>query len=235
MTDDQTAAALRALARDGERAKQRMDLLFERIDKAQGSADSANRAVARLSKVVGAQGEPEQAKPPAANRPQTVQRTPSPMSWLTTTDEDAARQELAALIEWCRDVYLRYREADLVECWYWHPAVVAELLALRTAWIEAYEGESPSPTAAVDWHDRHRTGVVRRVNAELMGCSLTHHTPTGDRSFRPIRLPVDLAGEVAAWWASTHGATAAPSPTPAMLAEAQAARHAEDVAKYGRR
>ena len=165
MTDDQTAAALRALARDGERAKQRMDLLFERIDKAQGSADSANRAVARLSKVVGAQGEPEQAKPPAANRPQTVQRTPSPMSWLTTTDEDAARQELAALIEWCRDVYLRYREADLVECWYWHPAVVAELLALRTAWIEAYEGESPSPTAAVDWHDRHRTGVVRRVNA----------------------------------------------------------------------
>ena len=157
-----------------------------------------------------------------------------PASWLTNNDAEAAARVLGRLADWLRAVYLQYRGAELVECWYWHPDVVAELLALYVAWLAAYDDEA-SPTAAVDWHDRHRPGVVGRVTKALMGCGLSHHSPTGDQSYRSPRLPIDLAAEVAAWWASTRGAMAAPPPTAAMLAEADAYRRAQDEQQYGRR
>jgi hypothetical protein len=69
-------------------------------------------------------------------------------------------------------------------CWSLHSWIVEELVALHAAWIEAYCGERASGTRAVDWHERHRPGVISRISVVTAGCSVEAHQP-GGRLNRP--------------------------------------------------
>jgi hypothetical protein len=234
MTDDKNAAAVRVLTGEVESLKRRLDLLYGRIEKAQGSADSANRAAARLSSVVGALGAMHQAERPA--RKDTGAEAASVQSWLTITDPDAARVLFAELVDWLGMVYVRYPDGDLCDCWAWHPAVVTELLGLRAMWLAAHEGEKASAAAVMDWHERHRPGVVQRVDKWLRMCGLGNHTADKPAAYQPAHVPgAAMVDDLAAWWACTHGTTVAPSPAPGILAEAQARARARDEELYGKR
>lgn len=150
-------------------------------------------------------------------------------SWLGATDPEQAVKDLADLVAWVGNVYVRYTRAQLASCWLWHPEVIEELWWLRCAHADAYHPENGSWMRVGDWHDRQRTGVERRVNALLGKCSLSRHT---DRNGRPADVgepaPPPLTGHhaaVAAHWTTTR--TAGPAPTEALLAEADQSEHAQ--------
>ncbi|WP_300010573.1 hypothetical protein [Pseudonocardia sp.] len=155
---------------------------------------------------------------------------PAPVrSWLLTNDADQAAADLSDLTEWMGRVYVRYTRAQLSSCWLWHPEVIEELWWLRCAHADAFHPDSGSWLRVGDWHDRQRTGVERRVNALLGGCSLSRHV---DRNGRPAEVteptPPPLVGHyaaVAAHWAATR--TAGPTPSPAVVTEAEQAEFAQ--------
>jgi hypothetical protein len=140
-------------------------------------------------------------------------------AWLTMTDFPEASAGLEALTDWLAEVYLRFPDAALRECWAWHPHVVGELWWLHQAWRDAHTGERASWMKVGDWHDRQRPGVVRRVNAALKLCGLDKHTsPTPQDT---PRLP--LAGalpHVLTAWLGANRSTWPPQPTAAQLDEA---------------
>ena len=90
------------------------------------------------------------------------------VSWLDADldphDPSVAEDILTRLAQWVAGVYLRYPDARLPDCWLWHPEVVEELLWLHQAWLAAY-AEGARVTAAADWHDRYRPGVVARIKS----------------------------------------------------------------------
>ncbi len=154
---------------------------------------------------------------------------PAVRSWLLTTDAERATADLADLAEWMRRVYVRYTRAQLSSCWLWHPEVIEELWWLRCAHADAYHPENGSWLRVGDWHDRQRTGVERRVNLLLGGCSLSRHV---DRNGRPAEITEPAAppltghhAAVATHWATTR--TAGPTPAPAVVAEAEQAEFAQ--------
>jgi hypothetical protein len=220
MTDDTTAAAVRALAADVETLGRRLSAVEAAAEKAGESAAGAHRAVVQVVEMIDKSASAEsgeKAKKPAASE------KPLP-PWLVDDHTDDARWDLTELIEWLGSVYLHYHGADLGDCWMWHPGVVAELTALRNGWIAAHYGQRASAAAVMDWHDRFRPGSVARIRRELGDCHLERHATGGDRQYRSAKVPgVDLIDELADWWATTHGSSAAPSPTPAMMAAARAA------------
>lgn len=233
MTDqDKDAAALRVLARDLESLRHRVDLLAEQVGTSKESAASAHRAVVRLTDAVGRlsrQSGSEKTLSDNVFRPTEKAKNDGdddeerPEPWLTLADPAEAAQQLAGLVEWLNSVYVHYPDGQLGECWAWHPSVVAELLALQGAWLEAHEGERASAAAQVDWHDRHRPGVARRIGEQLHRCGLARHAPGHESAPRPARLVgADLTSQIARQWATTHDVSAAPAPTPGMLAEARA-------------
>jgi len=58
-----------------------------------------------------------------------------PVCWLDFAGGTAeALALLAQLTAWLAEVYLRYTDAALPECWLWHPDVVEELQWLSGAW-----------------------------------------------------------------------------------------------------
>lgn len=146
------------------------------------------------------------------------------LSWLTGLGEPAAaRLALTDLVGWLRKVYLRYGDAELPECWLWHAEVIEELVWLRQAWRAAYLGE-PSIRAVGDWHDRHRPGVVRRIDGYAGKCRLTNHLHA--KQTEPdatVRVPAsDAVGLIADWW-TTGRDEHAPEPTREQQQEAAAA------------
>lgn len=160
---------------------------------------------------------------------ESAETQPAVRSWLLTTDTERAVADLADLADWMGRVYVRYTRAQLSSCWLWHPEVIEELWWLRCAHADAYDPENGSWLRVGDWHDRQRTGVERRVNALLGGCSLSRHV---DRNGRPAEVTEPaappLAGHhaaVAAHWATTR--TAGPTPAPAVVAEAEQAEFAQ--------
>jgi hypothetical protein len=227
---DQAAAAVRALSREVERVA----AMAGGVTAAEESAAAAHRAIMGLNQAVttladqvealGEAGDPDGEKKP---------KKPARRYWLTVTDPELAAAELVGLSEWVAAVYLRFPGVGLTDCWTWHETVVTELYALHQAWLEALDGDTGSGARVVDWHERHRPGVVSRVGRELTECSLDQHGPTGSRAHRPPRVPgTGLAEQVARWWAETHGATAAPPPSREMLAEERARITATRQAKY---
>lgn len=216
-TDD--AARLRLVEKDVDRHDQE-------IKAARESAETALRAIVRLTKAV------EGLRSAAASSPDGEDGKTEPIPcWLTLDDQEQAQQVLAELVEWIEAVYLRYpggREvpgAYLSDCWLWHPSVVEELRALRDAWYAAYQGKRASARAVMDWHDRDRPGVARRVRDELSSCNLTKHLANGPSAYRPAKAPgLEMSSEVVGWWVRDHGNTAAPAPTPAMLKAEEAKR-----------
>lgn len=224
-------ARLRLLERDVDRHAKDIGDLRAAVEKAQETGDSAHRGLGSHGRAIeGLTRIRDQQQTSAAADDDAG---PGIVSWLTLDDPAAAGDILADLADWLRTVYVRYPGSRLADCWAWHPSVVAELLAVRDMWTAAYEGERASARAVMDWHDRDRPGTARRVGDELGGCSLERHTAGGPMEYRPARLDgTDLLGDLADWWADSHGATAAPPPTPAMLAEARARLTAEQAAEY---
>ena len=91
----------------------------------------------------------------------TMGLSPMPVDWTVLSDEEAAA-ELDLLADWVQWVTWRYRldPRTVPECWPQHGALIEELSALRTAWVQAY-ASTAAGTAPLDWqqsfaHARHR-------------------------------------------------------------------------------
>jgi hypothetical protein len=145
---------------------------------------------------------------------------PAP-SWLAPgqpLDETGATRLLTQLTRWAGRVFVRYGDAELPECWLWHPDVIEELVWLRCAWVAAYLGPMASVQRASDWHDRQRPGVVRRIRAAAGACSLREHFKEPSE---PVVPAADAAPAIAAWWAGISATM--PTPTGEQLRVADAA------------
>lgn len=210
---EQVAASMRVLTRDHAQTR-------ATAGEALRLAEGAQRAIVRLGEI-----RHRQPEAPAVPVPEVDDRPAPPLSWLTISDPAEARAAMADLVDWLGAVYVQYPDAHLAPCWAWHPSVVAELLACRAMWVEAYEGADASALRVADWHDRWRLGAMRRVNAALRDCSLDRHQVDGPLSYRPPQVPaVDQVDELATWWADTRGATRAPAPSAALVATVDAQR-----------
>lgn len=145
-------------------------------------------------------------------------------SWLT----EPAPKALAALTAWIDTVLVQYPDVvdALGECWPLHPWIVEELTALHAAWTEAYTGEHPSGIRAVDWHERHRPGVIERIRRALTDCSVHAHNPGGraDHTRLPEVPGLDQARTAVAWWTSQR-----PAETSDVRDGAANARHGSDT------
>jgi hypothetical protein len=145
------------------------------------------------------------------------------VSWLDTDldwdDPSVAEAILTRLSAWVAGVYLRYPDANLPDCWLWHPEIIEELLWLHQAWLSAY-ADGARVTAAADWHDRYRPGVIARLKSTTDMCGLEDHQP-GKIRHRPARTaPVLDAGPVIAAWWSTERDSPAPAPSGEQIAAA---------------
>jgi hypothetical protein len=104
--------------------------------------------------------------PPEGSAPRTA------TSWFDVLP-DQAPAVLRELAGWVDAVLLSYPEfssgstaaTGLPPCWYRHPDVVEELLALRLAWLAAYRSPAARLRDAGDWHDRLPRTAERLVKS----------------------------------------------------------------------
>ncbi|WP_103348690.1 hypothetical protein [Amycolatopsis sp. CA-128772] len=166
-------------------------------------------------------------------------RTP-PLSWLDLPDDEdsdigAAQVVLTELAAWLVRVFLRYSDAALTECWWWHPDVVEELVCLMRSWLAAYVDADATVARAADWHDRYRPGAVKRIKTATANCSLENHQPGGERHRPAPSIPSDASlASIAAWW-ETARTDPAPEPDLEVVADARAAEAARRRNGGGRR
>jgi hypothetical protein len=180
--------AVVALAREVERLRERIAHLDAIAGEAKRMAEAAHRVLPELAdRVASVAGD-------RAELAGQVDNDAISQSWLVNQRPEM----LVRLREWLEQVLIHYPDAAsaLGTCWPLHPWIVEELLALRAAWLEAYEGERGSGTRAVDWHDRLRPGVIGRLSEHTAGCSPEAHRP-GGRLDLPARMPeaVRLSGQ----------------------------------------
>lgn len=239
---DRTQATLRALAKDLEDVREVAELAAKAgasaqlsADMAKGLATSAHQAIAQVADGLARVNRNLADLAASVDGDQDEEtETKGQISWLTLGDQDTAQAVMANLVGWLAEVYTRYPAGQLPECWSWHPSVISELLACQAAWAEAYQGRYSSPRLVVDWLDRHRPGVARRVGAELDGCSVARHGATGDLAYRPPRVAgAGQAGQVASWWVATHGEEVrAPEPNAQTVQEEKTRLDAAHQARY---
>lgn len=140
--------------------------------------------------------------------------------WLVAEQPGEATAELVELAQWLDDVYLRWPDAELPECWAWHPDAVYELSILRLRWMDAHYGPKRSAALVGDWLDKARPNLVGRLKS-IEHCNLDHHAQNG-RLRRPrtaaLRSALPL---IAGIWTVSRDL---PIPTDEHLEEA--ARHA---------
>jgi hypothetical protein len=189
-TPDDAVTRIADLGRDLEALRRRLDgladvrpKLSELVTIVDGLTASAAQAAARPARMRSWLGW----RRPEANAPGV----------------DATAAVLRDLRTWISAVFLRYADAEdsVPECWLWHPDVVEELLWLSQAWTAAYAA-SAAITAAADWHDRLRPGVVRRLRAGAATCSLDGHVAKGgEQQVRPLGSDEHIAA-AAKWWAT---------------------------------
>jgi hypothetical protein len=94
------------------------------------------------------------------------------------------------LAVWLHAVYLRFEDATLTQCWWFHPDVVEELWWVRCAHREAFHPHRGGITQIADWHDRSRPHVAERVNRTLSGCELNLHLAGGPRNHPAEPVPL---------------------------------------------
>ncbi|NJC70843.1 hypothetical protein HC031_14115 [Planosporangium thailandense] len=171
--------ALVALARDVEQLRREVDQHRADIDRARETGDTAHRVLADLVDRVAAVADD---RPVGADNTEDGQHA-GVESWLVSPRPEALQE----LVEWMDQVLIHYPGTvdALGQCWSLHAWIVEELLALRAAWSEAYQGDRAGGTKAVDWHERHRPGVIARITQGTAGCSVEAHQP-GGRLDRPI-------------------------------------------------
>lgn len=234
------AAAVRAIARDletvraaGEAATSSAAAAQATGDEAKGLAESAHQALAQVTRTLTKVAKDVNALASVVAGAGDEDEDRGELSWLTVPDEQTAGVAITNLVEWIAQVYGWYPDGVLGACWAWHPAAVSELLGCRAAWIDAYEGPNASSARVMDWLDRYRPGVAKRVAGELKGCSLENHAPNGPLEYRPPRCPgADQVGLIATWWADSHGTTAAPSPDKGAIEEERIRKDAKHTSKY---
>ena len=191
-----------ALARELERALRRIAGLEELTR----LMDTMLRQLAADIALLAPSPEEEEEVPPAVR------------SWLAANDPEQASAQLADLITWVGEVYVRYPGGALPSCWLWHPVVVEELWWLRHAHHAAYHGRSGCWREVADWHDRQRPGVARRIGAALADCDLSRHVPGADRHQPSPAVPLAAAADrVAEQWTRNRST---PDPTAPQLTEA---------------
>ena len=130
-----------------------------------------------------------------------------PINWASLTAAQAAAQ-WPILARWIGEVLVpRYdlTRDELPDCWALHPAIVAELSWLRTAYVAAYLTRA-APSLAADWHTRWRPAVLARIR-ELINpeeCLPGRHAP---RRGKPLQVPAQVAplsrthlAEPSCWW-----------------------------------
>jgi hypothetical protein len=176
----------------------RLDQQLTGLAGLRADVDAHTSAITRLAETLGrsAKSRPgDQADAAAGGEASGVRE------WMTVTDPAAAVKWLDELAVWIRRVWTRYQR--LAVCWVWHPVVVAELLAVQASWTAA-TGEDASADGLSAWHDRWQPGAATRVGRQLAGCERSDGLHLdGATKYRPDPAVLD---EVAAWWATTHGA-----------------------------
>jgi hypothetical protein len=218
-----TTASVSGLAREVEALRRGVGVLQQLPRRVEEVAGLVTRLAERTAAAAGA-------------------KTESTVTWLDFPEQPPqsaagavdAELMLAQLAAWVGGVYLRYTDAarSFPVCWLWHPDVVEELCWLRQAWLAAYTIEDVPVSAAADWHDRLRPGVVRRVKDYAGMCSIEAHQVDGDRHHPAPAAPLtDAAGVIAQWWT---GHRAAPPPVPTPDHTARAGSHGRP-ARAGRR
>lgn len=102
----------------------------------------------------------------------------TPMWVWTEMDPESQRGALRELAGWVDEVLVgRYHtgQEQLPRCWYRHPAAVEELSWLYLDWVKVYRGGKGSSTSAAgEWHDRWRPGVMDRLGRALSNCRTEH-------------------------------------------------------------
>jgi hypothetical protein len=185
-----SAGAVAGLAREIEALRRDLHLLREVPARLDELAD----VVAQLAEAT------------ATATPSNAVRAPS---WLDLpTELDTTQAVLGELITWMEVVYLRYPDATagLPDCWLWHPDVIEELLWLMHTWLAAYRDTHAPGSAAADWHDRYRPGVIRRITTLAGRCSLENHQ-SRDGQPLPGGPVVPVAGateQIVTWWATSR-------------------------------
>jgi hypothetical protein len=228
MTGTPTAGSgdpqVRVLAREVDRNKRQLAELDAMVRQIAGDVASLARAVStRLTDPPATSPAPPQAGDEEGDPGEPG--PPGVWSWLLAAgrvDPEMAADDVTDLVEWVDRVYLAYPSVALSPCWLWHPDVVEELRWLRALHDDAFDPENGSWRAVADWHDRYRSGVVRRVAGVLGTCELLLHAQGRERDPARARL-APLGGQaarVAAAWADPAGGRM-PVPTPDQLAEAQ--------------
>lgn len=198
-----TEVVVAGLAREVDVLRRRVDALDPLDGRVERLEEMAARTADTLKTVIG-----RKAKPPAP-------------SWLLApTDLGEVEGLVDELTAWLGAVFLRYPDGATAvpECWLWHPDVVEELLWLMYAWLAAYQGPDASVSAAGDWHDRQRPGVVARVRKSAGSCSIEAHQTRPGWSApggAPVPVPgLEHAAAITGWWAR-HRDQAPPEPAPA--------------------
>lgn len=188
-----------ALAGQLDRLRQGHEDLDGRHTETRKAADAGLRVAREALALVQRVG---QSTAPAGDAEEEEEEAPKPLlcvlSILPGQEEELA-EELESLASWLAQVYLRYEDARLPECWAWHTAAVEELLTLQTMWEIGYRLR-PNPQAVADWHDRYRPGVVRRLGelevtmvhregaaaTKFVDCLPGHHSDPAN--YRPRKL-----------------------------------------------
>jgi hypothetical protein len=233
-----TSAAVAGLAREVEGLRMAMETVTPLPDQVKQLHDEVAplpEQVTKLAKVVKTlvdQTAPEE----------EGQRT-RPLSWLDLADHadadrdpgELAQEVLSDLSFWLVRVFLRYSDAALAECWWWHPDVVEELVCLMRSWLAAYADADATVARAADWHDRYRPGAVKRIKTATANCSLENHQDGGELHRPAPAIPSGAAlASIAAWWGTARSDTA-PAPDAEVVADARAAEGARRRAGGGRR
>lgn len=171
MTRPKPDPAVVALAREVEQLRRRFAQLDAVVSEAQRMAEAAHRVLPELADRVAAV---TRERVELDGRLDGNQASPS---WLVNQQPEL----LARLRDWLQQVLIHYPDTAqaLGPCWPHHAWIVEELLALRAAWLEAYEGDRAGGFRAVDWHDRLRTAVMERIGQCTAGCSIEAHRPGG--------------------------------------------------------
>lgn len=122
-----------------------------------------------------------------------------PVNWNLLTAQEAEGEwlDLNAWVDWLRDAY-GLPVAVIPPLWHRHDELVWELSALHTAWLNAYDPESP-PAAPLAWHREFAEARQRlRDWVATCGTKLDRDRPTRQATWpgeppsaSPVEQPIE--------------------------------------------